>query len=93
MYHCNEILYYCYSSADEFTAAIARYPFKGGLVKEINLDEIQWVEKETEKRITLDRSCPLRDATWETVVFTHYAKVKVGAFPNGNSNFITLYRT
>lgn len=91
MYHCNEILYYAYPSADEFSAAIKGYPFKGGLVKDLDLDALDWQPVKNTLRITTDRLCPLRDAKFQDFVFTHQAKVLIGQFPSGNNNYITLY--
>jgi hypothetical protein len=93
MYSCYEIPHYAYPTIEELTAAVERYPFKGGLCKKLTLGEPKILAKPYTERLTRDRAVALRDARWEEFSFMKSWKVSIGSFPNGNDNTITIYAT
>ena len=94
MFYCPEMPYYAYKFADNFQSALLRYPFKGGKVKNIDFSTLNWKPTRVPviEQVTTDREIPLMDAKFFSHTFTHFARVEIGTFPNGNPNHIHLFR-
>lgn len=93
MYHCHEIPFKAFQSFDTLKIAVERYPFKGGLCRQLDESRLNWKSAThvIEMYLTTD-TCPVADATFDTFQFTERAKIEIGSFPNGAANYITIWR-
>ena len=85
MYHCYEIYRRVFDTAEELNQAVRSHWFSCGMARDFDVNKIAF-------NAISDRSKEILDYEFGGVKFNYECKYRIGYYPNGASNCITIYK-
>lgn len=85
MYHCYEIYRRVFDTAEELNQVVRSHGFAGGMARDFDVNKITFYA-------ISDRRKEILDYEFGGVKFNYEGKYRIGYYPNGASNCITIYK-